>query len=165
MGLDMYLTATKRVDKINWKALQRDNKLSLDSPQVIEPRFSNLMELTKLADVATDIYSANVQVTCAYWRKANQIHNWFVANVQEGEDNCGTYYVLHDRLRELKAICERAFNEKNPSLLPPLEGSFFGGTDIDQYYWEQIKNTIEQLGRILALPDVDELSFSYESSW
>jgi hypothetical protein len=165
MGLDMYLTATKRVDKINWKALQRDNKLSLDSPQVIEPRFSNLMELTKLADVATDIYSANVQVTCAYWRKANQIHNWFVANVQEGEDNCGTYYVLHDRLRELKAICERALNEKNPSLLPPLEGSFFGGTDIDQYYWEQIKNTIEQLGRILALPDVDELSFSYESSW
>ena len=23
-----------------------------------------------------------------YWRKANQIHNWFVENVQDGEDDC-----------------------------------------------------------------------------
>jgi len=165
MGLDMYLTATKRVDKIDWKALKENKKLDYNSPLAVYPQFSNLVELTELTDVAIDVYGANVQVTCAYWRKANQIHNWFVTNVQQGEDNCGTYYVLHDRLRELKAVCEQVLNEKNPSLLPPLEGCFFGGTDIDQYYWEQIKNTIEQLGRILALPDVDELSFSYESSW
>jgi hypothetical protein len=165
MGLDMYLTATKRVDKINWKALQTDNKLSLDSPQVIEPQFSNLMELTKLADVATDIYSASVQVTCAYWRKANQIHNWFVANVQDGVDNCGEYYVSREQLEQLMTICEQAFNERNPNPLMPLDGPFFGGNDVDQNYWRQIKNTIEQLSRILSLPDVNELSFSYQSSW
>ncbi len=27
----------------------------------------------------------------AYWRKANQIHDWFVKNVQDGEDNCNPH--------------------------------------------------------------------------
>jgi hypothetical protein len=165
MGLDMYLTATKRVDKINWKTIQADNKLSLDSPEVIEPQFSNLMELTQLTDVATDIYGASVQVTCAYWRKANQIHNWFVANIQEGIDNCREYYVSQNQLKQLLDICEKSLAERNPSLLPPIEGYFFGNDDIDQYYWKDIKDTIEQLNRILALPDVNELVFSYQSSW
>jgi hypothetical protein len=165
MGLDMYLTATKRVDKINWKTIQADNKLSLDSPEVIEPQFSNLMELTQLKDVATDIYGASVQVTCAYWRKANQIHNWFVTNVQEGIDNCREYYVAQNQLKQLLDICEKSLKERNPNLLPPTEGFFFGGTDVDQYYWKDIKDTIEQLNRILALPDINELTFSYQSSW
>jgi hypothetical protein len=165
MGLDMYLNATKSVEKINWKAIQEDNKLGLSSPEVIHPQFSNLMELTQLSDVATDIYGASVQVTCAYWRKANQIHNWFVANVQDNVDNCREYYVSHDKLRELKTICEQAYNERNPSLLPTAEGYFFGDNDINQYYWGDVKDTIEQLNRILTLPDFKELSFTYQSSW
>jgi hypothetical protein len=165
MGLDMYLAATKRVEKINWERLQMNHTLSLDSPEIIEPQFSNLMELTQLTDVATDIYSASVQVTCAYWRKANQIHNWFVTNVQDNVDNCREYYVSRDKLLELKTTCEKALNERNPSLLPPAEGYFFGNDDIDQYYWKDIKDTIEKLNRILALPDLNELTFSYQSSW
>jgi hypothetical protein len=123
------------------------------------------MELTQLTDVATDIYSASVQVTCAYWRKANQIHNWFVTNIQDNVDNCREYYVSRDKLLELKTTCEKALNERNPSLLPPAEGYFFGNDDIDQYYWQDIKDTIEQLNRILALPNFNELTFSYQSSW
>ena len=165
MGLDMYLTATKRVEKINWETLQIDNTLSLDSPEVITPQFTDLMELTKLTDVATDIYSASVQVTCAYWRKANQIHNWFVANVQDNVDNCREYYVSQEQLKQLAAICEQSLNERNPSLLPPMEGFFFGNNDIDQYYWKDVKDTIEKLNRVLTLPNVSELTFSYQSSW
>ena len=33
-----------------------------------------------------------------YWRKANQIHNWFVQNVQGGEDDCGIYEVSQAKL-------------------------------------------------------------------
>lgn len=165
MGLDMYLAATKRVEKINWERLQMDHTLSLDSPEIIEPQFSNLMELTQLTDVTTDIYSASVQVTCAYWRKANQIHNWFVTNVQDNVDNCREYYVSRDKLLELKTTCEKALSERNPSLLPPMEGFFFGNDDIDQYYWKDVKDTIEKLNRIIALPDFNELTFSYQSSW
>jgi len=32
-----------------------------------------------------------IELDYAYWRKANQIHNWFVENVKDGVDNCGNY--------------------------------------------------------------------------
>ena len=42
-----------------------------------------------------------VDYEAGYWRKANQIHSWFVQNVQNGEDDCGNYYVELDKLKEL----------------------------------------------------------------
>ena len=165
MGLDMYLQAKKHLAKVNWNALRDNDELSYDSPEVVYPQFNNLMELTQLSDVATDIYGASVEVTCAYWRKANQIHKWFVDNVQGGNDNCGDYYVSQDKLIELLAICKHSLENKDPSLLPPQGGFFFGSTDIDQWYWRDLENTIEQLERILALPELSDLSFSYHSSW
>jgi hypothetical protein len=165
MGLDMYLHARKHLEKINWQVLQANVELSYNSPEAVYPKFNDLLELTQLKDVATDIYGATVEVTCAYWRKANQIHNWFVTNVQNGEDNCGEYYVSQDKLKELLIICEHSMENGDPSLLPPQAGFFFGGTEIDDWYWRDIKNTILQLRRVFALPDVDNLSFYYSSSW
>lgn len=165
MGLDMYLNARKHLEKINWKALQSNDELSYNSPEAVYPKFNDLLELTQLKDVATDIYGATVEVTCAYWRKANQIHNWFVTNIQKGEDNCGEYYVSQDKLTELMVICEHALEYKDPTLLPPQAGFFFGGTDIDEWYWRDLESTVTQLRRIFALPEVDKLSFYYSSSW
>lgn len=42
-----------------------------------------------------------------YWRKANAIHNWFVNNVQNGKDDCGTYPVHRNRLEELLQLCTK----------------------------------------------------------
>jgi hypothetical protein len=165
MGLDMYLHAKKYVEKVNWQALQDNDELSYDSPEVVFPLWNNIVETAGMKDVAVDIYGVHVEVTCAYWRKANQIHSWFVKNVQKGIDDCGDYYVSQDKLIELLAICKHSLENKDPSLLPPQEGFFFGGTDIDQWYWRDLENTIEQLERILALPELSDLSFSYHSSW
>ena len=165
MGLDMYLNARKHLAKINWQALQSNDELSYNSPEAVYPEFNDLLELTQLTDVATDIYGATVEVTCAYWRKANQIHNWFVTNIQKGEDNCGEYYVPQDKLTELMVICEHALESKDPTLLPPQAGFFFGGTDIDEWYWRDLESTVTQLKRIFALPEIDNLSFYYSSSW
>lgn len=41
-----------------------------------------------------------------YWRKANAIHNWFVANVQHGNDDCGIYEVCVDDLVKLHDLCQ-----------------------------------------------------------
>lgn len=41
----------------------------------------------------------------AYWRKANQIHNWFVKNIQNGVDDCGLYEVSRQQLQELLIDC------------------------------------------------------------
>lgn len=40
-----------------------------------------------------------------YWRKANQIHNWFVENVQNGVDDCGYYECTEEDLDKLLEIC------------------------------------------------------------
>jgi hypothetical protein len=45
------------------------------------------------------------------WRKANQIHNWFVENVQDGEDNCQEHYVSGDQIRLLVADCEAVLRD------------------------------------------------------
>jgi len=165
MGLDMYLSAKKHLSKINYKVLQENNELDYNSPEAVYQEFNDLMQLTQLTDVATDMYGASVEVTCAYWRKANQIHSWFVREIQGGEDNCGEYYVSSDKLIELLAICKHSLENKDPALLLPQGGFFFGSTDIDEWYWNDIKSTISQLERILALPEFDNLSFYYNSSW
>ena len=36
-----------------------------------------------------------------YWRKANAIHNWFVKNVQNGDDDCREYVVSEVELKDL----------------------------------------------------------------
>ena len=165
MGLDMYLHAKKYVEKIEWSKLDRDNDLGLDSPEVVNPLWNDIVNISGMSDVATDIYGVHVEVTCAYWRKANQIHAWFVKNVQGGNDNCGEYYVSHEKLKELLTTCQQALFSKDPSLLPPQEGFFFGGTDIDEWYWLDLKNTKDKLDRVFALPEMSKLSFYYTSSW
>jgi hypothetical protein len=165
MGLDMYLHAKKYVEKVNWQALQNNDELSYDSPEVVNPLWKNIVDTAGMSGVATDIYGVNVEVTCAYWRKSNQIHAWFVDNVQGGEDNCGEYYVSHEKLKELLNTCTLAVTNKNPNLLPPQAGFFFGGTDIDEWYWQDLMNTIEQIQRVLKLSEMSKLSFYYTSSW
>jgi hypothetical protein len=100
-----------------------------------------------------------------YWRKANQIHNWFVQNVQKGVDDCGNYYVSRENLEELLDICRIVSidKEKAEQLLPTSSGFFFGGTGYDEWYYQDIDNTIKILEDILSDENGDE--FEYHSSW
>ena len=164
MGLDMYLLAHKYVEKIDWNKV-RDLDIDMDSPEAVIPQFNEVVSIAGLADVAKDIYGARVQVTAAYWRKANMIHAWFVENVQKGIDDCGDYYVSQAKLKELYDSVVLALAKRDPSYFPPQEGFFFGSTDIDEWYWRSLENTKAQLERIFALPNLSELSFSYNSSW
>jgi hypothetical protein len=160
MGLDMYLHAKKYFNKVDW-----DKTHSLSEGYAVYDKFNEIMKATGMEDIATDIYGTSVEVTCAYWRKSNQIHAWFVKHVQNGQDDCGNYYVSHEKLKELRETCRQALFNRDPNLLPPQEGFFFGGTDIDEWYWKDIKATIKKIDRVLALPEMSELSFYYNSSW
>ena len=42
----------------------------------------------------------------AYWRKANEIHNYFVEYAQHGVDDCGTYDVSKKQLEDLLYKCK-----------------------------------------------------------
>ena len=61
--------------------------------------------------------------------------------------------------------CRQAIFAKDPNLLPPQAGFFFGSYDIDEWYWQDIKDTIKKIDRVLALPEMSKLSFYYTSSW
>ncbi len=106
-----------------------------------------------------------VVVEVGYWRKANAIHNWFVKNCQEGEDDCGTYYVGREQLEELRGICQTILADRSlaSELLPPTAGFFFGSTSVDDFYFQDLKQTVDLIDQALTLPNSWE--FEYESSW
>jgi hypothetical protein len=124
------------------------------------------------ADIANDIQRqigvkyrvTEVSIEAMYWRKANQIHDWFVQNVQDGIDDCERYFVSRTMLEKLLADCQAALDQKNVTILPPAEGFFFGSTEIDEDYWNDIERTAA--GISLALTDLgDDWDFEYHASW
>jgi hypothetical protein len=161
MGLDMYLSAQKHISKIDWDKAERT---SIES--AIRPEWQDVVDAADLNSIASDdVQGCAVKVLAAYWRKANQIHKWFVDNVQGGKDNCHTYHVSHEKLKRLLATVEVVLEEGDASLLPPAEGFFFGGTEVDDYYWHQLERTKKELARIIENPDFENLQFDYQSSW
>lgn len=105
-----------------------------------------------------------VIVEAMYWRKANAIHKWFVDNVQDGEDDCGDYYVSREQLEELRDLVKEVLNSRDASKLPPQSGFFFGSTSVDDWYWQDLQSTAEGLDKVLAeFPE--QWEFEYHSSW
>ena len=168
MGLDMYLSAKKYVSKYGFNGGGWENR-------TLNPEFDEITRKSGLQsfcdDPSVNIYGAYVSVNAAYWRKANQIHQWFVNNVQDGNDNCGEYYVSDEQLEELRSLCNEILANKGDTvfaedLLPPAEGFFFGSTDFDEWYYQDIEYTAERLKEILEMKENDHnVSFYYQSSW
>lgn len=190
MGLDMYLT--KRHYVKNWDFMKPE-----ELHQITVKRNNKVVKSInpkKISYVIEDV---------AYWRKANAIHDWFVKNCQDGEDDCGEYCVTREQLQELYDACVLVrdncklvegrvqngytFDEKGKKkpimvdgktipdssiaeeLLPTTDGFFFGSTDYDQYYMEDIENTIKMLGAELAIDyekgGLYEPEYYYRASW
>jgi hypothetical protein len=157
MGLDQYLEARRFVSGYSHS---KDEEKEL---------FKTITEAVGMEDKHDERF-ATVSVNVAYWRKANQIHTWFVENVQSGEDNCGTYYVSREKLRELGELCQRVASKGEPEYakehLPTASGFFFGDTDYDEYYFEQVDWTARRLAEIAGLSEgMDGFDFYYNSSW
>lgn len=100
-----------------------------------------------------------------YWRKANQIHNWFVENIQGGIDDCGDYPVTISQLDELKTLCQEVLDDKSKAeeLLPTRAGFFFGSIEYDDYYFDELIDTIRIIDNIKNDDEITEIS--YVASW
>jgi len=101
------------------------------------------------------------------WRKANQIHNWFVENIQDGVDNQATYTVGFDDLAKLRDICQEVLNnpDKSSELLPTRPGFFFGGTDYDEYYFTNLRETLKSLTDLLNEEGATYADYEYTCWW
>lgn len=154
MGLDMYLTA-----KLFLSEYDEEQK---DLKERIERMFFKLG--LKVEKVEFEIHT---------WRKANAIHHWFVERVQNGNDDCRQYYVSFNMLEELSKIINEILEAEGEERikiaqreLPTQSGFFFGTTDYDYFYFEDLRETKETLDRIMNNKEkYAYLEYYYESSW
>ena len=113
-----------------------------------------------------------------YWRKANQIHKWFVDNCCEGKDDCQEHYLKLEKLLELKELCQKVLNVLNSEyltdgeksevceeLLPTQQGFFFGIYTYDDWYKSQVENTIKIIEDVEKEYDEIYDRLYYEASW
>lgn len=151
MGLDMYLTAKRYV----WKHLDEEQSLQGELDKVMEAELCG-----------ADMRVSEVSVNAMYWRKANAIHKWFVDNVQGGEDNCREYWVQDTQLKQLLHMCQLALEHKDKpdKILPTADGFFFGSTEYEEWYWDDIQNTVKGLEKVLQL-NTSKWDFYYRASW
>ena len=107
---------------------------------------------------------SRVEIEVGYWRKANEIHRWFVENVQLGEDDCKEYHVSIGKINELRNTCKKVLENKKlaKKLLPPEDGFFFGSNEIDEYYFVDLEKTIKILDTALKYPQYE---YYYRSDW
>lgn len=199
MGLDMYLTA--RVT--SYKGFN-------DVDRAKHVPFAEAARACGLPDMCDNLDTITIEREVAYWRKANQIHKWFVDTVQGGRDECQSSDVSIEQLQDLYKRCASILagtklevgmvrNGKtlgpgmtewktnvevgdvivNPELaqelLPTESGFFFGSTDYDQWYVEDLKHTVEILDKVFAWvePLVEArngyvycpVDFIYRASW
>lgn len=145
MGLDMMLKASRHASKYRDKDLM-----------------DRVLELTSVTRYSESI---DVSVEVLYWRKANAIHGWFVDNVQQGADDCRDTHVTRDKLAQLRDLCAETLVTRDSDLLAPRGGFFFGSAAVDEYYWEDIERTRDELTKILQDPDLKNWDFYYCSSW
>ena len=101
-----------------------------------------------------------------YWRKANAIHEWFVQNVQNGMDECNPHEVTQNQILELRNLCQEVLEDYTVAeeLLPTTQGFFFGSTEYDEWYFMNLKSTVDAFDEILEDSEADDI-FIYQSSW
>lgn len=187
-GLDMYLVRKHYIGgKYDFNNVEGIIDISIKGKKLP-------IDLKRLGYIDEDV---------GYWRKANQIHKWFVDNVQDGEDDGKYYYVDIDQLKELLELCKevrqkaRIVNgqikagenyedgewkpkyeegkiienaEEIAEILPTQDGFYFGSTEYDEWYMQDIYSTIEILEKILKEEEeFNKLGFypeyEYRASW
>lgn len=145
MGLDMYLRGKQYL----WS----------DTP--IRTEINKLMK-----GITNGLEIKEITVEAGYWRKANQVHKWFVDNVQEGEDDCGEYYVSREKMQELLDAVNTVLKDTAlaSEILPVQQGFFFGSTEVNEWYFQDLEYTKEVLEKLLK-PEFKDWDFFYRSSW
>lgn len=159
MGLDMYLSARKYISNYRFEIEKHGENMEFNA--VLDTFGAHEL-------VSGDCPAIKVEFNVMYWRKANAIHQWFVDNCGEGVDECQTIYVPREKLVELLELCKKVASQPATAetTLPTQSGFFFGNTEYNDWYFEDIKDTIVGLERVLAnVPDDYHWNFIYQASW
>jgi hypothetical protein len=187
MGLDMYLY--KKTYVKNWNHTSDEQKHSISV--MIGGEVRKDIKPERISYITEQV---------AYWRKFNALHGWFVENCGNGEDDCQEIYVDREKMRRLLDILNQVQNLLNNSILSvkvlkdwngkdyevevyecedevkelfcPTEGFFFGSTEVDKYFKQDVEETIETIDGLLKELEGEDVvkgfnagDFYYQASW
>jgi hypothetical protein len=181
MGLDMYMSKKTYVKQ--WSHNKPEEQFNVEVKKGGEP--FNKIKTDRVSYVVEEV---------SYWRKFNALHNWFVNECGDGEDNCQEIYIgeklpeLLETLHKVKEVYENSPKKKVQvesgwsngeksfvevevpedtdtldELFPTSSGFFFGGTEYDEYYIEQVNETIELIEGLLK--EDENGDYYYQASW
>ena len=147
MGLDQYLEIRKNEYRSKYFK-DKGSDLALEYPKDITEFIPNPADLR---------ISRQTNYEVGYWRKANQIHNWFMQNCARRDeydnpiDDCRPIEITVDKLEELLDTCKKVLADHSlaQELLPTADGFFFGSTGYDDYYFGEIEQTVEIIEPVL----------------
>tara|TARA_R100001086_G_scaffold198857_1_gene115157 strand:- start:10108 stop:10689 length:582 start_codon:yes stop_codon:yes gene_type:complete len=121
MGLDMYLT--RKVYVKTWDFTPEESRYKM-----------TIKRGGKKIDHINPDNISYIHLDAAYWRKANHIHNWFVENVQNGQDDCDEYYVPNEKLVELFNLCKTILDSVKTEEGKIHTGTSYSGGEKTEHY-------------------------------
>lgn len=173
LNIDNFWTLNRETPEKKRERLMRDIQEDLKNNQTEYVIAKSLLTPENIA-----IAKSYSQKEVAYWRKANQIHAWFVKNVQDGVDDCGYYPLSQDKIRELMEVCQKVIEISNDNTLsvsekekqyeawlPSQQGLFFGSVAYNEYYLGELEYTIEELTPLVEAELLPHEAYYYTSSW
>lgn len=100
------------------------------------------------------------------FKKTNQLHRWFLENLQNGVDDNRFYLVEKKQFRQLYKLCSTvdAYPERAEELLPTLKGYDIGSPQYDSVYFENLKKVMIILSHINNTFDFEINELVYSSS-
>lgn len=137
MGLDMYLYRKTYVPSYDGHGDTPEERLKNSTRGKLQIKgLKSRIDPKKVAYIVEDV---------GYWRKANQIHQWFVEHVQDGEDDCKSYYVSREQLEELLETVEKVLASTEL-----VDGEIHAGTE----FKDGKSREIIEKGKVLKDPTV-----------
>jgi hypothetical protein len=161
MGLDMYLKVKEYNVQHNLKEADK---------------YNTIMQTVSIKGMKEVPIIVTTEYTVIYWRKANQVHGWFVNTLANGVDECQRISVSRDNLVKLYDTCSVLLDTRSTELaremLPPTSGFFFqaggGEAQLDEGYWLDLQHTHEELSKLLEQITEEnkwDYNIEYQASW
>ena len=166
MGLDIFFRAKSKNEKLRKEyeeiyAEYRDALKRYDNEGGFEDKI-NVLE-----DKLDKCYNA-LHSDIAYFRKVNFLLPYFGY-----EENCSNIVIDRCEIEELVNVCKKVLDAKNTNeaesvadeLLPTEAGFFFGSTDYDEWYFNDVREVADKFTEILDTFDFDENELVMSCWW
>ena len=164
---DRYDEATKKeIEKISGTDTPMEyDDLPAEIIKKLQVEFEG--ELNEIEGKLDDCYNA-LYSEVAYFRKVNFLLPYFGY-----EENCSEIVIDKCEVEELIDDCKRVLGSKDTDdaesvadeLLPTEEGFFFGNTDYDEWYFNDVQGVMDKFTEILNDFDFDENELIMNCWW